>query len=265
MCTILTVNSAFYSRGLERRILADAAGNNHGFSLLLTDENGALLALRSMDIDPIIALIRATKWERLFLHSRWATQGEVSLANTHGWQSDAVFYFHNGSLMSDDAYVYPVDSQAIGQWIVEGGIGGALEKLRDEPFANVFMVDTEAGYYTVSRGTAGSLYTDGNGNYSTNAFDAIKVKVIDNSNESYIFSECLYEEHESPSAVKDTWDEPDPTISEEELEGFRDSWSLREREERAILSGHHWRGLVDDYDIDAEGVSDWLPRNKRKA
>lgn len=287
MCTILTVSSAFYSRGLERRILEDAKGNGHGFALLLTDEKGALLSLRSMDIEPILALIRSVPWERLFLHSRWATQGQISLTNTHGWQSDSVFYFHNGCLTSKDAYNWPVDSQAIGQWVSEGGVAGALEKLKSEAFANVFLVDADKGYYSVSRGTGGSLYTDGNGNYSTNPFDAIKKKVENKSDACYFFSEYLYNRDEEKAAAHEAWKDELPAADWKEMLDFYDmdeeeflemkdheiadyiSWWEDEMETARDLGGPHaTRGLWDsadgDYNIDADGIGDYTPRSLRR-
>jgi hypothetical protein len=62
---------------------------------------------------------------------------------------------------------------AINHWIEQFGLDHALDYLIDEPFANVFLVDLKKQTYIVHRSSGGSLYTDGNGNYSTNPFEAI--------------------------------------------------------------------------------------------
>lgn len=178
MCTLLTIGADQWSRAMERHIQNDAMHNPHGFALLLLAEGGARTVLRTMDIEPILSLLRNTEWERMFLHSRWATQGSVRLDNTHGWSDDGVFYMHNGCLMSMDADSYPVDSQAIGEWLREGGVDYAIQNLKGEAFANVFMVDLEGGYYAVNRSQHGALYTDGFGNYATTAVGDISVEVM---------------------------------------------------------------------------------------
>lgn len=178
MCTLLTLSAEKWSREAEARIKQDAEWNPDGFSLLLVTPDGAHSQLRAMDIETILLLLRNVEWSRFFLHSRYATQGEVRLDTTHGWAEEGVFYQHNGCLSSPDARAYEVDSQAIGAWLFEGGVEFALGRLRDEKFANVFLIDVVAGFYAVSRSVAGSLFTDGDGNYSTHPVGDVCLSVM---------------------------------------------------------------------------------------
>lgn len=175
MCTILTVSSRLYTtytRLLEERIRLDHAQNDDGTGLVLVGQSGGTLALRSLDIEPVLQLMRSQPWSRAFVHQRAATQGGRSLSNVHGWQSvDGWFYMHNGMLLDPQTRYFQVDSQLIGQWLDDGGPALALGELAREWYANVFLVsaapdDVGAGYW-VNRSGGGSLFTDQHGNYST--------------------------------------------------------------------------------------------------
>jgi hypothetical protein len=171
VCTIITVSRDLYTRDVWRRIREDATRNNDGWSLLLTGPKGPTTLLRSMDFQQIEDALDG-RWDRMFLHSRMATQGEPSVANAHGWVVDGVCVMHNGGLRAPEALKCDVDSQAICLWIRQGGMDYALKRLKSEFFANVFMIDMDSGIYVVHRSSIGSLYTDGYGNYSTNAIQA---------------------------------------------------------------------------------------------
>jgi hypothetical protein len=118
----------------------------------------------------VLDTLYGVDFERVWLHQRFATQGEVSLASCHGWSYRGQIVMHNGVLRDPAAQRLPVDSMAIGRWLLNGT---ADAKLAAEGFANVFVVDTEAWQYTVYRSPGGSLYTDGNGNYSTEAIPGL--------------------------------------------------------------------------------------------
>lgn len=177
MCTLLTVSRDKYNEAIQNRIVADAKSNQDGFGLLLINEQGAEHVLRTLDVDLVLGVLNAVKWTRMFLHSRFATQGAPVLANTHGWDEGSVFYMHNGCIYTSEAKKYAVDSQVIGQWVRDGGVDLALERLLDERFANVFLIDTQKSMYIVHRSESGSLYTDGEGNYSTHDVGLINHKV----------------------------------------------------------------------------------------
>lgn len=167
MCTLLTLSSAKWGRAAEKRIREDASANPHGMSLLLIKEDGSASQLRTFDVQLVLTVLRNSDWARFFLHSRWSTQGEVNLQNTHGWEEDGVFYMHNGCLSHPDAGRHAVDSQLIGEWLRAGDRRHALASLEGEGFANVLLVTPEIGEYIVSRSVGGSLHTDGEGNFST--------------------------------------------------------------------------------------------------
>lgn len=186
MCTLLTVSSDAYTRAVEARIKADARDNPDGFALLLVDSLGAVTITRTLDHNVVLLLLEHTAWTRMFLHSRWATQGQVTLDNAHGWAREGVFYMHNGSIQARESALFPVDSQAIGEWLC-AGVSTALSELQYEPYANVFLVDTNEEYYAVSRSDVGTLFTDGRGNYSTNKVGAVRRAVPRGTQHEHLF------------------------------------------------------------------------------
>lgn len=185
MCTIMTLHKSKWSAKAERRIRRDAETNPDGMALLLIDEWGAHSMVRTFDVQTVVNMLNSVSWTRMFLHTRYATQGRVSIDNVHGWFSQGVFYMHNGSIQAPEARLFPVDSMAIGDWL-ESGIDTALGELRTEPYANVIMVDTSNWYYVVNRSKFGKLFTDGNGNYSTNAFGSVRKPVRPGSQKSHL-------------------------------------------------------------------------------
>jgi hypothetical protein len=184
MCTVLTVSSDFYGRGMFNRITSDAIMNADGFALLLIDAFGASTMIRTLDFRVVTMMLEQSHWERMFLHCRYATQGEAVLDNTHGWSVDGVFYMHNGVLEDPETRYFAVDSQLIGHWLY-GGVEKTIEKLQKEPYANVFLIDTKENYYVVHRSKGGTLFTDWKGNYSTNKMGPIRHPVPLYSQNSY--------------------------------------------------------------------------------
>lgn len=174
MCTLITVTHDQYVSGVSQRIYDDAVRNNDGWSLLLTGPKGPITLLRTLDFTQVTDALDG-RWDRMFLHSRMATQGAATVPNIHGWIVDGVCIMHNGGLRAPEAIRCDVDSQAIGVWIRNGGIDYALRRLREESFANVFLIDMESGMYVVNRSVVGSLYTDGFGNYSTYPIDDVDI------------------------------------------------------------------------------------------
>lgn len=177
MCTIITADSSINKIALTDRLLFDAEYNTDGFTLLAILSNARPLVVRSMDVNAIVNIIHAIEYDRVFIHTRMATQGAAALQNTHGWNSEGTFVFHNGSIRSKIARKFEVDSQAITYWLDNYGLDETLDKLLAEPFANVFLVDIDNGSFVVHRSEQGSLFTDGKGNYSSNAFGAVKIPI----------------------------------------------------------------------------------------
>ena len=178
MCTIMTMDRSSFGAAVERQIWEDSARNDDGWALLLVDRIGLSTSLRTMDLDLVLGMLRTnTRWERFFLHARMATQGRAVVENTHGWCVRGVWWMHNGVLSNHEARAHAVDSMLIGEWLKRGGVDHALTNLMTESFANVLLFDSRDGYYYVSRSSAGTLYTDGHGNYSTHPVNDVALVV----------------------------------------------------------------------------------------
>lgn len=177
MCTIITVDGLFSKDELIKRLSSDSMYNRDGYSALFVNSDVGEILIRTMDVDPIISMIKIYDYERVFIHTRLATQGAPALQNTHGFNSEGVFVFHNGSISSSESEHFTVDSQAIAHWLHYGGISSALLHLDTEHFSNVFLVDVINREYFINRSLGGSLFTDGKGNYSTNIVAEISIPV----------------------------------------------------------------------------------------
>lgn len=174
MCTLLTLSKDYFDghrAEVNERIRRDHVQNDDGASLILVDDKQVvLMSLASMSIAPILSLINATKWHRMFVHQRMATGGAAIVGNCHGWATrddGAVHVMHNGILHTPDSHEFAVDSQAIVRWLELNRWETALGLIADEYYANVFLIINGRGH-TVIRSETGALMTDGLGNYSTN-------------------------------------------------------------------------------------------------
>ena len=186
MCTIITADSSVEKQQVIERMLSDSLRNDDGFALALY-VNGSYTVLKTMDIETIINMVLISDYDRLWFHSRFATRGLVTVAHTHGFRSKhGHIVMHNGTIRRQRSgelllpqYEPEVDSVTIADWLNEGNETrymaeiNTLDSLQAEPYSNVFLINTIDGYYHVHRNTHGTLYTDGNGNYSTNAFGDI--------------------------------------------------------------------------------------------
>lgn len=171
MCTMVTVDTR--SPELLAQIRADAKNNNDGWSVLVIDKHGKHSLVRTLSLALVLATVESVDFARIFVHSRFTTRGESTLQNTHGWESAGVFYFHNGTLSAPESKKYNVDSMLIGDWIKEHGFPGVFDELNKELFANALLVWPDTHRYWAFRSTAGTLFTDDVGNFSTNKFGAI--------------------------------------------------------------------------------------------
>jgi predicted glutamine amidotransferase len=177
MCTILTADRSIPTNQIVDRMVADSSYNSDGFSMLAVLNTGKPFFIKSLDISVLTVLVESLEWTRIFFHARASTQGETSLQNCHGWNSEGTFVFHNGYISAKIARNFDVDSEAIKYWLDHFGTDATLDHLYNENFANVMLVDIDKGEYFIHRSITGSLYTDGHGNYSTNSFDTIKTPV----------------------------------------------------------------------------------------
>lgn len=193
MCTILTVDYATFLDNRETiiaRIKSDAIRNCDGYSLVMARKEGSL-SLNSMDINTVVATIDAIDFERMWLHSRAATGMDTGVAYTHNFRTkDGLLIQHNGIVDNPDSL--PVDSMRIAQLVDMLGLDHAIDFISSsgEMFFNTFFIEPEYGSYTVVRLSSGTLFMDGNGNYSTNPIDGlINIPVAGGHWESY--PECI--------------------------------------------------------------------------
>ena len=227
MCTILTANNTIPAHKIIEQLKEDAWSNPDGFAMLMVQKNGKPLFIQSLDIEPILSLIEYSEFERIFVHTRYATQGKSALQNCHGWQANGVYVFHNGSIRSRISDKFDVDSEAIRYWLDNYGIDETIDKLIDEPFANVFLVDIEQGQYIVQRSRTGSLFTDGNGNYSTHDFDAINIPLAQDSLEQFEL------DVENTNEISSRFDSRYSNHNNE-FNSTLESWDLWEKSKKAI-------------------------------
>lgn len=206
MCTIYTFTPSLRDEALLAA-RHDRRFNGDGASLIVVDGARVVLSIAGVWDTMVLNILRALpekRWTRAFLHLRAATGGEVTTANCHGWGDRATgtkYVQHNGWInrRTDTA----VDSQSIVEWIELGGTAEALSLLRDEAFANVFLIDEGTGVYYVHRSLTGSLYTDGNGNFGTTPFGSVQDAV----------GVCTISEYDlltTENTWNDSWDAPVP-------------------------------------------------------
>jgi hypothetical protein len=196
MCTILTFTHAMLDDKMYSRIIDDMQYNSDGFSLLLTDELGQVSTnLRTMSQDAVIGAL-GSKFSRAFLHCRMATQGAPKLDNVHGWSTKGVYVHHNGMISDNEARKYPVDSMMILTKLADG-IKATLTWLQTQPYANVILIDSKSGHYIMSRSTVGTLYTDNEGNYSTNKIGFIQIPVKEQSVKAHEIEQLVFDDEEN--------------------------------------------------------------------
>ena len=208
MCTLLTIdytNYHLYRKAIIKRIRADAAYNADGFSLVGMDSNvpESNIQVQAMNIEIIINslhyfFLQASTNSRIFLHSRAATTGNIGLQYCHGFTDfNGNIIMHNGILSNQEGW-------AVDSFKLIHSVGGSSSQLlydllaEGETFANIFVINEFE--YQVVRLSKGSLYTDGIGNYSTNAVGSINKSVINETATTHEFY-CSTEEDED-------WDIP---------------------------------------------------------
>jgi hypothetical protein len=142
--------------------------NDHGSAALFIDEKGNHSLLRAMKFEDIINMMHiSNNWDQVIIHQRYTTQGAANLTNTHLWQSGKFLYCHNGVLQDEACSEFEVDSQLIG-WYLEGGnVWDAIAYCQSEEYANVFIIDLEEKKLYVTRSKTNTLFTDGEGQFST--------------------------------------------------------------------------------------------------
>ncbi len=192
MCTIMTLSGKKFRDHKQKvigQIRRDTLYNPHGSSLLIQKSNNSFIQLNTDDSssETLVALLGTGKWKRFWLHTRLATTSNRGLTYTHGFRAGPYLLMHNGILRSPESDKYPVDSFYLGTLVETFGPEQLLKalKIEAETYANVFTVDTKTGNYWVTRLSTNSLFTDGKGNYSTNAVADVTNPVAQFSQKKY--------------------------------------------------------------------------------
>ena len=193
MCTIMTLSQYSYQDArtdVIQRIQTDSYSNDDGWNLILTAGTEIVTNLKTLHLEPIFQALEYMPWDRMFLHARYATQGESNIFNCHGFESNGFLYMHNGTIRDKAAGLYPVDSLLIGDWL-QVDIDYTINKLFDEKFQNTFLLDANTAQYYVTRSEHNTLYTNGIGDYSTNEIGDINRPVDNYSYSLYSFDDDL--------------------------------------------------------------------------
>lgn len=187
MCTIMSFAKAKYTPEVRAQIVTDSVRNDDGWSLVLAKEGEFTQILRTSNLDDALRQLDLAEWDRFWLHSRLATGWKKGVSYTHCWTSHSGrwVWMHNGFIQAKGSSTYPVDSQAIGVWLDTGGMDLAKAMLKNERYANVFILDTDERKWTVWRSEVGVLWTDGEGNYSSSQVSGLMVETPKDSTVTY--------------------------------------------------------------------------------
>ncbi len=171
MCQIHAINRTSWdlnTNEITRHLQSASYINDHGSAAIFIDAMGEHSIIRSMDFDVILDMMTINdKWETVIIHQRYTTQGDPNLNNTHMWQVGNFWYCHNGVLSSKRSAELEVDSMVIGECLERGDVWEAISYCQSEDYANVFIVNLIDKQFIVTRSKTNTLYTDGNGQYST--------------------------------------------------------------------------------------------------
>lgn len=198
MCTIYTFNKQVFTehkKEIENLITLDNRGNHDGLSLVCIDpsNNSNDLMVKSFNLGWILFAIEdfmtvCGSNGRIWLHQRAATGWNVHLGTMHGFTDrSGNILMHNGILHQPSRLLYAVDSFSLIDTLpTESATLSlmALSKMK-ETFANVFIIRPMDYTYGVIRCSTGKLYTDGEGNYSTNPVGSIGIIVPDDTAEEF--------------------------------------------------------------------------------
>lgn len=182
MCTLMTFSREFWKANRSAviaQIHEDSKGNGDGWALIAVGTNQeATSILRSKRLESILETLEEGWWERVWIHARHATGNKKGLAQTHGWSANDWYIMHNGILRHKDTHKFDVDSMVLIPLLEKYGLSAAVAYCQEnESFCNLLLVNPEEGKWYVGRNQAGSLYTDGDGTYSSREFASVNTAV----------------------------------------------------------------------------------------
>lgn len=188
MCTILSFDKPLFRKfedEIVAQIVQDGKHNSDGSSLILIGKTkDKVVHLRTMNVEFITQFLTDNDdWERAWVHNRMATTQFRGLVGAHGFhgrfKGDDWYLMHNGQFRHQDARDFRVDSEWMMAILEAYGPKSALQVIAEnETYANLFLVCPTEGKWTMLRASGGSLYTDGNGNYSTSSIKDVIDKVV---------------------------------------------------------------------------------------
>lgn len=177
MCTLLTIDRDTYladRREFVQRILSDVQYNYDGLSLVAVDPMAPLtnVALNCMAVGHVLNMLDvffagASEYSRIWLHTRAATTEFVGIPFNHGFTDS------RGTIIQHNGIVHNYRGLAVDSFNLVDYRTDTAHSFRDdlttagEMFANVFLIRPESNSYGVIRMMAGTLYSDGQGNYAS--------------------------------------------------------------------------------------------------
>lgn len=161
MCTIYAFNRD-NKKQFVAQILSDWKSNPDGFSCLYrNDEDWSLFKSTSYEqTELFLYLVNADQY---FAHLRMGTTRYYGITRCHGLMGGDWVIFHNGVI----EHPGDLDSKGIALLFEKFSVDTAIAAVSSERFANVIAVNPDTGEVLVFRSITGTLYTDGNGSYST--------------------------------------------------------------------------------------------------
>lgn len=203
MCTIMTFDYATFtahSETIVKQIESDAVRNSHGYALILSNfDPSKAIIIQTLDLSTILSALAVFPFERFWLHSRYSTSSTKGLAGCHAFTPhNGEYVMHNGVLQHKGTRELPVDSMAISELLKFMGPKQVAQYLAmNEPYANVFIVNPEKGTWVVSRSQKGTLFWDGNANFSSSPIPVLCDSPFPLEN----FAECFHTIQEPPKPV----------------------------------------------------------------
>lgn len=159
---------------MHARVLSDVVSNADGLSLIAVDPLAPMtnFSMNCMAVGHILNLLDlfftgASEYSRIWLHTRMATTDYVGIPFNHG------FTDNRGTIIQHNGVVHNYRNFAVDSFnLVDYRTENAYQFLEDletamENFANVFLIRPDLNTYGVVRVWGGTLFTDGDGNYST--------------------------------------------------------------------------------------------------
>lgn len=231
MCTLLTFDQDSFladRREFTKRILQDARDNGDGWSLVCVDPLALNLDLhlQTLSVSLVLAAIEdfmgaCSMYGRVFLHSRFATTKFTGIAYNHGFTN------HRGTIIQHNGVIHNYRDLGVDSFNLIDYRTETAQELRDdlltamEFWANILLIRPNKNSYGVVRMQGGTLFTDNQGNYSTNRVGDIVIPVLDGYAKEHMIMPAR---QSSPSSGTLTQTDIDAIAHPEDDEFFESAW-----------------------------------------